>query len=48
MGFGQISTPDTLKKVVVDTLNTGNNDETLEEPINYSAQDSVVYLASIN
>ncbi len=47
-GFGQISTPDTLKKVVVDTLNTGNNDETLEEPINYSAQDSVVYLASIN
>jgi len=46
--IAQTQINDTVKKVVVDTLNTNNNDETLEETINYSAEDSVVFLASIN
>lgn len=46
--FGQINTTDTLKKVVADTLEKNENAETLDEPVTYSAEDSVVYLASIN
>lgn len=43
--FGQSTPIDTLKKVTVDTLTTDDNSESLEEAINYSAQDSVVFLA---
>jgi hypothetical protein len=46
--FAQTTPEDTLKKVSVDTLSTSDNSETLDDPINYSAEDSIVYLASIN
>lgn len=46
--IAQTMPADTVKKVSVDTLDAANNNETLDDPINYSAEDSIVYLASIN
>jgi hypothetical protein len=43
----QVLQKDTLKKVSVDSLNTGQEGETIESKITYGAEDSVVYLASI-
>jgi len=45
--LAQTTHTDTVKKVVVDTLASAEG-ETLDDPINYSAEDSIVFLASIN
>lgn len=43
---GQVTPKDTLKKVSIDTLDAGDEPETLESTITYGAEDSTVYLAS--
>lgn len=43
---GQVTPKDTLKKVSIDTLDVGDEPETLESTITYGAEDSTVYLAS--
>lgn len=45
--LAQTNPIDTLKKVAVDTL-ASTDGEKLDDPINYSAEDSIVFLASIN
>jgi hypothetical protein len=43
----QVPQSDTLKKVSADTLNGDNNSESLEEKVDYSAEDSVVAIPSL-
>jgi hypothetical protein len=46
--IAQTTTSDTIKRISVDTLDDPSNTETLDAVIDYSAEDSVVFLATAN